>query len=203
MALIACSECGRQISSRAAACPHCGAPTGAAADYNSYVVLGGYDFRTKATLFGLPLVPFWGVWAERYGRIPIIARSAFVEMAVFGLLWLSQNRWEAAFAILLVGFQLGNTGVMLTALRAAAPQGRVGFVISLFGVSPSLGFALGPAAGGWLVDHNVLNLHTLFAADAALSLASGAMLLAFAREGVRPPASPGWMPSGFNEWPDA
>src|SRR5437660_9070182 len=142
-------------------------------------------------LFGLPLVPFWGVWAERYGRIPIIARSAFVEMAVFGLLWLSQNRWEAAFAILLVGFQLGNTGVMLTALRAAAPQGRVGFVISLFGVSPSLGFALGPAAGGWLVDHNVLNLHTLFAADAALSLASGAMLLAFAREGVRPPASPG------------
>src|SRR5438270_8252185 len=126
-------------------------------------------------LFGLPLVPFWGVWAERYGRIPIIARSAFVEMAVFGLLWLSQNRWEAAFAILLVGFQLGNTGVMLTALRAAAPQGRVGFVISLFGVSPSLGFALGPAAGGWLVDHNVLNLPTLFPADAALPLASGAM----------------------------
>src|SRR3977135_3523304 len=30
-------------------------------------------------LFGLPLVPFWGVWAERYGRIPIIASSAFVE----------------------------------------------------------------------------------------------------------------------------
>ncbi|TMB94766.1 MAG: MFS transporter [Chloroflexi bacterium] len=142
-------------------------------------------------LFGLPLVPFWGVWAERYGRIPIIARSALVEMAVFGLLWLSQNRWEAAFAILLVGFQLGNTGVMLTALRAATPQGRVGFAISLFGVSPSLGFALGPAAGGWLVDHNVLNLHTLFAADAVLSLASGIMLLALARQGVRPPAPPG------------
>src|ERR1700686_3005626 len=34
-------------------------------------------------LFGLPLVPFWGVWAERYGRIPIIARSAFVEAVVF------------------------------------------------------------------------------------------------------------------------
>src|SRR5467141_5297335 len=122
-------------------------------------------------LFGLPLVPFWGVWAERYGRIPIIARSAFVEMVVFALLWLAQNRWEAAFAILLVGFQLGKTGVMLTALRAATPPGRVGFAISLFGVSPSLGFALGPAAGGWLVDHNVLNLHTLFAVDAVKSLA--------------------------------
>src|ERR1700687_2237692 len=95
--------------------------------------------------FGLPLVPFGGCWSERYGRIPIIARSAFVEMVVFAGLWFAQNRWEAAFALLLVGFQLGNTGVMLTALRAVTPQGRVGFTISLFGVTPSLGFALGPA----------------------------------------------------------
>jgi MFS family permease len=142
-------------------------------------------------LFGLPLVPFWGVWAERYGRIPIIARSAFVEAVVFSGLWLAQNRWEAAFALLLVGFQLGNTGVMLTALRAVTPRGRVGFAISLFGVTPSLGFALGPTAGGWLVDHGVLNLHTLFALDAAMSLAAGIILLAFAREGTRPPSPPG------------
>ena len=142
-------------------------------------------------LFGLPLVPFWGVWAERYGRVPIIARSAFVEMVVFVGLWLAQNRWEAALALLLVGFQLGNTGVMLTALRAVAPQGRVGFAISLFGVTPSLGFALGPTIGGWLVDHGILNLHSLFALDAAMSLAAGVLLLAFAREGTRPPGPPG------------
>jgi len=142
-------------------------------------------------LFGLPLVPFWGVWAERYGRILIIARSAFVEMVVFVVLWFAQDRWQAAFGLLLVGFQLGNTGVMLTALRAVTPQGRVGFAISLFGVSPSLGFALGPTIGGWLVDHSILNLHTLFALDAAMSLAAGVLLLAFAREGSRPPAPSG------------
>ncbi len=142
-------------------------------------------------LFGLPLVPFWGVWAERYGRVLVIARSAFVEMVVFTGLWFAQNRWEAAFALLLVGFQLGNTGVMLTALRAVTPPGRVGFAISLFGVTPSLGFALGPAAGGWLVDHGILNLHTLFALDAAMSLAAGVILLAFAREGARVPGPTG------------
>ena len=142
-------------------------------------------------LFGLPLVPFWGVWAERYGRIPIIARSAFVEMVVFTVLWFAQNRWEAAFGLLLVGFQLGNTGVMLTALRAVTPPGRVGLAISLFGVTPSLGFALGPATGGWLVDHGILNLHTLFALDAAISLAAGVMLLTLAREGPRPEAPSG------------
>src|SRR5258708_7571802 len=87
-------------------------------------------------LFGLPLVPFWGVWAERYGRVPIIARSAFVEAIVFAGLWLAQNRWEAAFALLLVGFQLGNTGVMLTALRAVTPHGRVGLAIPREGRRP-------------------------------------------------------------------
>src|ERR1700680_433083 len=137
-------------------------------------------------LFGLPLVPCWGVWAERYGRIPIVARSAFVEMVVFVVLWLSQNRWEAAFGVLLVGFQLGNTGVMLTALRAVTPQGRVGLAISLYGVTPSLGFALGPITGGWLVDRGILNFHTLFALDAVISLAAGVMLLALAREAPRP-----------------
>src|SRR5258706_8973554 len=142
-------------------------------------------------LFGLPLVPFWGVWAERCGRVPIIARSAFVEAVVFIGLLLAQNRWEAAFALLLVGFQLGNTGVMLTALRAVTPPGRVGFAISLFGISPSLGFALGPSVGGGLVDHGVLNLHTLFAFDAVISLAAGVMLLAFPREGPRPPGPSG------------
>src|SRR4029077_277693 len=142
-------------------------------------------------LFGLPLGPFWGVWAERYGRIPIIARSAFVEMVVFTVLWFAQNRWEAAFGLLLVGFQLGNTGVMLTALRAVTPPGRVGLAISLFGVTPSLAFALGPATGGWLVDHGILNLHTLFGLDAVLSLAAGVMLIAFAREGIRPPGPAG------------
>lgn len=30
MALIACTECNQQISDKAAACPHCGAPTSAA-----------------------------------------------------------------------------------------------------------------------------------------------------------------------------
>jgi MFS family permease len=63
--------------------------------------------------------------------------------------------------------------------------------ISLFGVTPSLGFALGPTLGGWLVDSGVLNLHTLFAVDAALSLAAGVMLLAFASEGPRAPGPTG------------
>src|SRR5438270_12642839 len=49
MALIPCSECKRSVSDQAAACPHCGKPFRAAVAY-------GYEYRSKATLFGLPLV---------------------------------------------------------------------------------------------------------------------------------------------------
>lgn len=133
-------------------------------------------------LFGLPLVPFWGVWADRYSRKLVIARSAFVEMVVFGAVGLSQNRYEVAASLLLVGFQLGNSGAMLSALRAAAPPGRVGLAVSIFGVASPLGMALGPTVGGLLVDHGILTLHGLFLMDGLLSLATGIMLLLWYRE---------------------
>ncbi|HLZ94973.1 MAG TPA: MFS transporter [Candidatus Dormibacteraeota bacterium] len=48
-----------------------------------------------------------------------------------------------------------------------------------------MGFALGPAVGGWVVDHGFLNLHTLFLLDSAISLVAGLVILAFAREARR------------------
>lgn len=140
-------------------------------------------------IFGLPLVPFWGVWADRYSRKVVIARSAFVEMVVFVALGLSRNRYEVAVSLALVGFQLGNSGVMLTALRSVTPGGRLGLAVSLFGLSSPLGLALGPTLGGILVDRGVLSLHGLFLLDAALSLGTGLMLVLFYRE-VRPATVP-------------
>ena len=34
-------------------------------------------------LLGLPLVPLWGVWADKYSRKNVILRSALVEAVVF------------------------------------------------------------------------------------------------------------------------
>jgi DHA1 family multidrug resistance protein-like MFS transporter len=147
--------------------------------------------NSSVFLFGLPLVPFWGVWADRYGRLTIIARSAFVEMVVFGILGLAQNRYQAAAGLLLVGFQLGNTGVMLAALRAVTPPGRVGLAMSLYGIAPPLGFALGPLAAGYLVDGLHFDLHGVFLIDAALSLGAGVMLLALVHEAPLPVPQPG------------
>ena len=45
MSLIPCEECGKQISDRAYACPHCGLRR-----------LVGYEYRSQRTIFGLPLI---------------------------------------------------------------------------------------------------------------------------------------------------
>lgn len=149
-------------------------------------------------LLGLPLVPFWGVWADKYSRKLVIIRSAYVEALVFTTVGLSQNRYQLAGAVLLVGFQLGNSGVMLSALRAATPVDRVGFATGILGAAPALGFALGPILGGVLVDQLGWDLRYLFFLDGGLSIAM-ALLLTFGYREVRsanPPTAPAWRLAG-------
>lgn len=140
-------------------------------------------------VLGLPIVPLWGVWADKYSRKAVIIRSALVEALVFGLIALSSEPWHLAGSFLLVGFQLGNTGVMLAMLRDVTPKHRLGATIALFGASSPLGFALGPALGGFLVDGLGASLSVMFALSAALSLGV-ALLLAVGLREVRPERPP-------------
>lgn len=134
---------------------------------------------------GLPIVPFWGVWAQRYSGKAVIIRSAVVEAGVFALLAASHSLGDVAGAMALTGFQLGNTGVMLAAVRRLVPAERVGYAVSLFSVSSPIGMAIGPLAGGWLIDATPLGLHGVYALDAALSVGTALMLQLFYRE-LRP-----------------
>ena len=68
---------------------------------------------TTALIAGLPLVPFWGAWADRYSRKIIIVRSAVVEMLLFVLLAFVTDVRQLFLLVPLVGLVLGNTGVML------------------------------------------------------------------------------------------
>jgi len=145
-----------------------------------------------AYVLGLPLIPFWGVWADKYSRRAVIARSAFVEMLVFAGIALSRNRFQLVVPALMVGLQLGNTGVMLSSLRAVTPPRHLGLVISLFALTPPLGIALGPALGGVLVDSHVFDLRGLYLLDGILSAGTGLMLTLGYREArpEHPPTAP-------------
>ena len=140
-------------------------------------------------VLGLPLVPLWGVWADKYSRKNIIIRSALVETVVFVLIAVSQQPWHLAVGMLLAGFQLGNTGVMLGALRDATPFKRLGTAIALFGATGPIGFALGPVLGGLLVDYFGVSLSTVFLISGLLSLVVALWLAVGFRE-VAPEVRP-------------
>ena len=90
-------------------------------------------FGSLIFVVGAPFVPLWGVWADKYSRKAVIVRSALVEAVVFAGIALSQEPWQLALSVLLIGLQLGNTGVMLAGIRDVTPRARLGTVIAIFG----------------------------------------------------------------------
>ena len=146
-------------------------------------------FSALVFVIGMPLVPLWGVWADKYSRKAVIVRSALVEAVVFAGVALSREPWQLALSMLLIGFQLGNTGVMLAGIRDVAPTRRLGTTIALFGASGPIGFAVGPILAGILIDGYGWSLSGVFWLSAAFSVGT-ALLVAFGSKEVRPEVIP-------------
>jgi len=146
-------------------------------------------FSALMFVLGLPLVPLWGVWADKFSRKVVIVRSAIVEAVVFGLAALATEPWQLALAVMLIGLQLGNTGVMLAAIRDVAPHPRLGTVIAVFGAAGPIGFALGPAMAGVLIDGLGWSVANVFALSAVLSVVT-ALLVGLGTREIRPEVIP-------------
>jgi MFS family permease len=146
-------------------------------------------FSALIFVVGMPLVPLWGVWADKYSRKAVIIRSALVEAVVFVGVALSREPWQLALSMLLIGFQLGNTGVMLAGIRDVTPLRRLGVTIALFGASGPIGFAVGPVLAGVLVDGLGWELSGVFWFSALLSVAT-ALLVALGSREIRPEVVP-------------
>jgi MFS family permease len=142
---------------------------------------------TLGFVIGLPLLPFWGVWADRYGRKLIIVRTAYVEAVLFTLVSFSPNVWVLAVGRLLTGFVFGNTGVMLALLADVTPRKRLGLAIGIAGSAFPLGSAIGPFVGGIIAEGP--GIRTLLLLDAVASGLMGVLLTLIIR------TEPGWRPA--------
>lgn len=87
-ALKSCRDCGHPVSGSAPACPHCGAPRPALPEWDGW----GYEYRSKATLLGVPLLHISFKYSPN--RRPVVARGivaigqfacGFVTIAQFGV----------------------------------------------------------------------------------------------------------------------
>jgi hypothetical protein len=142
MPLIECPDCTSAISDLAVSCPHCGRPLRPLPQY-------GYEYRSRWTLFGLPLVhiatgvdPVTGLKRVAKGII------AFGDIAI-GVL--------AFGGIALGGITFGGVAVGLLALAGVA-IGGVALGGTALGVIALGGAALGYyAIGGAAIGAHVLS----------------------------------------------
>ncbi|HLY30598.1 MAG TPA: MFS transporter [Ktedonobacterales bacterium] len=134
-------------------------------------------------VIGLPLLPFWGVWADRYSRKLIIVRSAYIEGVLFTVAAFSPNVWVLAFAQLLGGFVFGNTGVMLAMLADATPRRRLGLAVGIASAGFPIGSSVGPYIGGLVVQ--AYSVRVLLFGDAILSALMGVTLTLIIHEEAR------------------
>ena len=91
--------------------------------------------------------------------------------------------------MLLIGFQLGNTGVMLGAIRDSVPRRRIGTVMAVFGAAGPIGFAVGPILGGVIIDRLGWGIPAVFTVSAGLSVGT-ALLVGLGSREVRPEVVP-------------
>lgn len=72
-----CRSCRHEISEDAISCPHCGAPFPARANWDGW----GYEYKSEAALFGLPLVHV--SFKYRPNRMPVVAKG-IIAIGQFG-----------------------------------------------------------------------------------------------------------------------
>ena len=136
MALIPCPECGRLISDKAYSCPQCGHPTGVLPPSQTVGLgLGGYEYRSGAELFGLPLVHIAGGWSPD-GRRRVAKGIIAIGDIAFGFV--------ALRGLALGGVTLGGLSIGIFALGGLA----VGIWLALGGLAIG-GVAVGGLAIGY------------------------------------------------------
>lgn len=128
-------------------------------------------------VIGIPLAPFWGVWADRYGRKLVVVRSAAVEAVIFAGWALAPNPEVGLVFRALSGFVLGNTGVMLALQAETTPRQRLGLAVGIVAAGSPAGRAVGPLLGAWLIHLVDVRGMLLFDAAASLAVAAGQALL--------------------------
>ena len=103
-----CRECHQAVSEQAFSCPHCGAPYPAREKWDGW----GFEYKSEANLFGLPLVHI--SFKYRPNRMPVPAKGVIsigqfgmgiINISQFGIGLISISQFTIA------GFALAQFGI--------------------------------------------------------------------------------------------
>ncbi len=138
MTLSLCRECKGNVSINAASCPHCGAPKPTAKRAASW----GREYRSKTTVFGIPLFHFaYGV--DENGKMRIAKGIVAVGPWAVGVVTLG------CFSIGLIGASTFQLGLVAAGVVAMSPLLAVGSVVGGFDFGADQLYFGGDHFGPW------------------------------------------------------
>ena len=89
MALVTCDECGSRISGKAVACAQCGNPVRHVTGLVP-VLRWGFEWRSKAELFGWPLIHIAIGWSKKTGKLMVAKGIIAIGQFGIGLITVAQ-----------------------------------------------------------------------------------------------------------------
>ncbi|MHC1727685.1 MAG: zinc-ribbon domain-containing protein [Syntrophobacteraceae bacterium] len=122
-----CRECGHEVSEQAIACPHCGAPSPAREKWDGW----GFEYKSKWTLLGLPLVHI--SFKYRPNRMPVAAKGILaigqfacgvVTISQFGIGLISVSQFTIAW-FALAQFAIGYSIIAQIGAYIHSGRGQV------------------------------------------------------------------------------
>lgn len=92
--------------------------------------------------------PIWGIFADRYGRRPMLIRAMVGGAVCVGLLALVQSPWELVGLRFVQGALSGTVAAATALVASETPRRKVGYALGVLASAFALGEAAGPIAGG-------------------------------------------------------
>jgi len=140
-------------------------------------------------LFAGLLSPIWGSLADRYGRKPMLVRSA-ASIAIFtALSAFVVNIYQLLACRILMGVFSGFSAAALALAASTTPEHRLGYALGWLQTGQVMGLVMGPLIGGVLAD--IFPFRTVFLLASLLAAAGTLLAISMVHEDFRPAAAPG------------
>lgn len=119
--------------------------------------------------------PIWGVFADRFGRKPMVCRAMFgAALAVF-LMSFSRTVPQMILFRVVQGAFSGTLAASIALVASVVPPQRIGLTLGMMQAAVFIGNALGPFFGGMAAD--AFGYRTSFRIGAVLTLLGGLMIV--------------------------
>jgi len=94
------------------------------------------------------IAPYWGSLADKYGRRPMLLRSAFALCAIYVLTSFVQNPYELLGVRILSGLLAGYVPAAIALVATNTPENKVGYALGIMSTASAAGNIIGPMVGG-------------------------------------------------------